>query len=238
MDTLETSITATHEVLAARLATAEARMPTLDRPRDQYPATDTFLASVSRHNSAANAVLVPVARKHLPNGQHRANEFVHQSKRMERALFQVKAKLYGSSYAIRIPWPEVWAEARREFEATWVLEHRIVDELALLLHAPERHRLAEAMYDAELRAPTRPHPYVPHQGLRGKVARRVARQVDRFWDATEGRMIPEPVRSHDREHQGRMTQYLLADPHLPDEPPESPELPSRAPETEPGGFRQ
>ena len=50
--------------------------------------------------------------KHLPEGQRRVNEFVHQSKRMERALYQVKGKLYGSTYAIRVPWPTVWVAPR------------------------------------------------------------------------------------------------------------------------------
>ena len=56
-----------------------------------------------------------------------------------------------------------------------------------------------------------------HRGLRGRVARTVALRIDRFWDTTEGRMIPEPVKAHDRGHDGRVTQYLLADPHLDEE---------------------
>ena len=48
-------------------------------------------------------------------------------------------------------------------------------------------------------------------------ARTVARRVDGFWDAAEGRMVPEPLHHHERNDDGRFTQYLLADPHLPDE---------------------
>ena len=30
-------------------------------------------------------------------------------------------------------------------------------------------------------------------------------------------MVPEPLRHHERGDDGRVTQYFLADPHLPDE---------------------
>ncbi len=216
MDALVPGIHATHGVLADRLETAAAARPDPDHARDQYPATDTFLATVSRHNAAVIAVLVPAARRHLRDGHDRAREFVQQSRRLEVALAQVKAKLYGSTYAVRRTWSSVWDDARREFEETWELERRLAEDLASEASL-EHVDLGDQLYDAELHAPTRPHPYVPHQGVPGKVARRVALRVDRFWDATEGRMVPEPVRHHDRSADGRFAQYFLADPHLPDE---------------------
>ena len=214
MNKLETTIAATHRVLAERLATAEGALPTLERPRDRYPATDTFLASASRHNAAVNSVLVPFARKHLPDGDARAHEFVHRSRALERSLFELKSKLYGSAYAVRLPWATVWADVRRDFEAAWALEGELVNELSGVLSAEEAAELTDRLHRGELRAPTRPHPYLPHQRLPGRIARKVSRQVDLFWDTTEGRMVPEPVHLHDREHQGRMTQYFLADPHM------------------------
>jgi hypothetical protein len=213
MDTLVPGMNATHAVLADRLETAISAHPDAAHPRDRYPATDTFLASVSRHNAAVLAVLVPAARHALPDGHERAREFVHQSRRLEVALAQVKAKLYGSSYAIRRPWHSIWADVRTEFDETWRLEKSLATEVAAA-RSEDEVSLDEELYHAELRAPTRPHPYVPHQGVPGKLARRVTHRVDQFWDATEGRMIPEPVRHQDRDHQGLLTQYLLADPHM------------------------
>jgi hypothetical protein len=214
MDTLVPGMIATHGVLSDRLAMAAAARPDATHPRDRFPATDTFLASASRHNAAVNEVLVPAVRHDLPDGHRRSREFTHQSKQLEIALAQVKAKLYGSTYSIRRPWDEVWAEVEREFDRTWQLERALVTELAATGADPS---LGDRLYQAELKAPTRPHPYVPHQGVRGRVARRVARQVDRFWDTTEGRMVPEPVKPHDRSHDGKLAQYLLADPHLPED---------------------
>src|SRR5688500_138254 len=95
---------ATHGVLAARLEVAAATRPDPRHARDQYPATDTCLASASRHNAAVNAVLVPAARHRLEDGEELARDFTHQSKRFEVALAQVKAKMYGSTYAIRRTW--------------------------------------------------------------------------------------------------------------------------------------
>ena len=213
VDTLVPGTNATHDVLRHRLAMAAAATPDRLRPRDHYRAIDTFLASASRHHAAVIEVVVPAVRKRVPDGEQRSHEFVHQDKQLEIALAQVKGKLYGSAYAIRRSWPSIWSDVRREFEATWQLERELVAELDL-------HRQdgdpdwGVRIYHAELHAPTRPHPFVPHSGLRGRLARLVALRVDRFWDAAEGRMIPEPVHPHDRGHDGRLTQYLLADPHL------------------------
>ena len=78
--------------------------------------------------------------------------------------------------------------------------------------------LGTRLHHAEPGSPTRPHPCIPHQGVVGHLARAVARRVDRFWDTVEGRMVPEVVRSpRYRDHQGPLTQYLLADPHLAEE---------------------
>jgi hypothetical protein len=203
-------------VLEERLSLAAAARPDGHRARDHLPAIDSFLASTSRHLGAVLEVLVAGARDRLPDGERRAHAFILQCKELEIALANVKAKLYGSTYAIRRSWDSVWDDVRAEFERTWALERSLVADLAAHRHEDDPD-WGERLYHAELHAPTRPHPYVPHGGLRGRLARTVALRVDHFWDSTEGRMIPEPVRPHDRDHDGRVTQYLLADPHLDDE---------------------
>jgi hypothetical protein len=100
------------------------------------------------------------------------------------------------------------------------MEQALVEDIAAARRADDPD-YGEELYHAELHAPTRPHPYIPHQGTSGKVARAVALRIDRFWDAAEGRMIPEPLHHHDRSHDGKLTQYLLADPHLPEEAEET-----------------
>jgi hypothetical protein len=51
----------------------------------------------------------------------------------------------------------------------------------------------------------------------GNFAEACAVQVDRSWDTTEGRMIPEPVKPHDRSHHYWIAQYSSKTPHLPDD---------------------
>ena len=213
VDTLADTVTQTHAVLYARMHSAASCRPTRATPRARQSATDPFLASASRHLAAANAVLGPAARRHLDHGGQRAHEFAQQCRRLEIALAQVKGKLYGSTFVVRRPWEAIWEEVRHELAETRRMEAELVADLAAV--APERcDDLAERLYRTERRVPTRPHPYLPHLGLSGRMARRVAVQVDRFWDTAEGRMVPDPIRPM-RGRDGRLIQYLLADPHLP-----------------------
>ena len=210
---LDLTIDATHDVLGERLATAiashgEARP--MSPSRGSYPETDTFLASTARHLAAVSAVLVPATRRVLVDGDERARAFVQQSKRLEMSLGQIKAKLYGEAHAIHRTWSEVWKDASREFNEAIRMERQLVDDLHGLLTPEEMNTLAERVYRAELRAPTRPHPFLPHRGLAGRVARRIAHGVDHFWDSAEGRMLPAPIHPHHKA--GLMTHYLLGDP--------------------------
>jgi hypothetical protein len=217
--TLAHDLDSIHHDLGHRLSLASSARPDVRHPRDHYTAIDTFLAAASRHNAAMVDAIAPLVT-HLPGGHDLAHEFLATSRVYEEALAQVKAKLYGSTYAVARPWPSIWEEVHREFDAVCALERRLAK--ALLDEEAARgdgdHQdLGTRLHHAELASPTRPHPWIPHQGVVGHLARAVARRVDHFWDAAEGRMVPEPVRHHDREHQGKLTQYLLADPHLEEE---------------------
>ena len=213
-DVLADTVTQTYAVLHARMRSAEASRPTRDRPRAALSAADPFLASTSRHVAAANAVLATAARRHLGQGQQRAHDLAQQSKRLEIALAELKAKLYGSTWVVRRSWTGIWDEVERELAGLRTVELALAQDLAAALDDEQRSELADRLYRTERRVPTRPHPYLPHRGLAGRLARRVALQVDRFWDTAEGRMVPEPVRPH-RGREGRIAQYLLADPHFP-----------------------
>lgn len=200
-----------------RLRAAEAAHSTADRPRDRYPLIDTFLAAASRHNAAFLTVILPEVRDRVTDGHVRAHDFARQSTEFEVALGQLKARLYGEAHAIHRTWDDVFHQVQGEADAIWRLERALVAELEYADPIEERNELVGAFDRAERHAPTRPHPYLPHQGMGGSVARHVALLVDKFWDMAEGRMVPEPVRPHDRSKDGLLAQYLLADPHLPDD---------------------
>jgi hypothetical protein len=213
--TLAHDLESIHHDLRQRLDIAAGARPDVGHPRDHYTAIDTFLAAASRHNSAMVDAIAPLVR-HLPGGHDLAHEFLATSRAYEESLAQVKAKLYGSTFAVARPWPSIWADVRHELDAVTRLEVRLAQAL-LTAEPDEPEDLGTRLHHAELVSPTRPHPWIPHQGVVGHLARAVARRVDRFWDSAEGRMVPEPVRHHDRSRQGPLTQYLLADPHLEDD---------------------
>lgn len=215
MDALLTDISQSHRLIEERLARARAARSSNDpdQPRDEYPAIDTFLATASRYYTALGQVLVPAARKRLPDGQARAKAFLAQSRQLALSLNQVKAKLYGSVHAVGRSWPALWDDVERELITITPMELALAEDL-------DRHRRdgdpdwATELHRAEIKAPTRPHPHLPQQGVAGGVARMLSRRVDAFWDTAEGRMAPEPVVHHDRDTQGPLTQWLLGDPHL------------------------
>ena len=214
MTTLANDLDTIHRDLQHRLDLASNARPDEGHPRDHYTAIDTFLAMASRHNAAMVDAIAPLVRD-LPGGHDLAHDYLAASRTYEEALAQVKARLYGSTYAVDRSWPDIWAEVHRELDAVCALERRLAE--ALLGEDDGAQDLGGRLHDAELASPTRPHPWIPHHGVAGHFARAVARRIDRFWDAAEGRMVPEPVRHHDRTHQGKLTQYLLADPHLDEE---------------------
>lgn len=222
MDALLTDTLASHHGLEERLARAKVAHPSRDpeHPREQFPAVDTFLSAASQHNAALLDVLVPAARTRLPHGAQRASEFVAASRHYEHALNAVKAKLYHSAHAPHATWASVWAEVDEAFRTVWKIELALVADLASARTASDPD-WAERLHRSELTAPTRPHPHIPHQGVAGQAARAVARRVDAFWDAAEGRMTPRPTRARDRAHDSLLTQYLLGDPHMADAPPSS-----------------
>src|SRR5690349_2533324 len=187
--TLAHDLDTTHRDLRHRLDLASSARSDRRHPRDHYTAIDTFLAMASRHNAAMVDAIAPLVRD-LPGGHDLAHEYLAASRTYEEALAQVKARLYGSIYAVGRPWPEIWAEVHRELEAVCALELRLAQALlaedAGTEHA-DREDLGTRLHHAELASPTRPHPWIPHQGVAGHVARAVARRIDRFWDAAEGR---------------------------------------------------
>ena len=231
LDVLRSSILFTHENLAARFERASAMLYTPGQPRKGYEHIDTFLAVASKHLNAVDAVLLPTVRKTVPDGDHIVHEYLHAAKELELALAHVKAREYGSVFDAARSWSSVWSDVgtalaghrRREFELGELLAAR-TDQTGL-------GALADRLHRAETVAPSRPHPYAPHTGFPGLVARKVMHAVDSFWDAAEGRMVPDPPRPPHKSP-GKVTQYLLADPRFDeDNPPPGTRRPGIAPES-------
>jgi hypothetical protein len=216
-DVLRSSIQHTHERLADRLQAARGLGAPPGRTHQSQELLDLFLAATSKHLHAIDAVLLPAARKQVPDGGHLVHDYLRSAKDLEVVMAHVKAHEYGSVYESGYAWPGVWCDVRAAMWDQGRHEEVLADRLTSALDDPQLDRLTERLRNSELAAPSRPHPYTPHTGPFGLAARRVMHTVDRFWDAVEGRMVPEPARAP-RKPPGLVTQYLLADPHFPSEP--------------------
>ena len=60
-----------------------------------------------------------------------------------------------------------------------------------------------------MKAPTRPHPHLPHRGITGAIAFRVDAVRDRVLDTMDSRHVPLPRAPHESRTPGRWGSYLL-----------------------------
>ncbi|QZY30088.1 hypothetical protein [Nocardioides coralli] len=218
-DPLQRSIQHTHDDLAGRLERASAGVATLEEPRKDYEEIDTFLATASRHLGAVDAVLLPLAHQELEDAHRATHDYLDAARHLEVVLAHVKARAYGSVYETGFRWDEVWGDVRAALADHREQELELARRLGLVLDHAELDAVAAQLHHAEPSAPTRPHPYVPHTGFPGLVARKVMHAADLFWDAVEGRMVPTPARPRRRDP-GLVAQYFLADPRFdPEEQP-------------------
>jgi hypothetical protein len=212
-DVLRRSVRHTHEDLAELFHTARAMESPTDRPREAYESIDRFLATASKHLHAVDAVLLAAVRRRVTGGRALVHDYVHAVKALEVVLAHAKANEYGSAYERTHAWAPMWADVEAALAAQQRQERALCDRLVEALGDAELDRLAQRLHDAELAAPSRPHPYTPHTGLPGLVARKVMHTADLFWDSVEGRMVPEPERVP-KKSPGLIAQYFLADPRF------------------------
>ena len=218
---LVVTIEATHESLAQRLAEARhVGQMTTTAHRERFVRTDAFMSGASRHLAAVEDVLLDAGHQD-PETREAADAYLHAARDLEHALALVKARLYGEVHAAHLTWPEVWDGVAHALERHNAQESALVQLVVRALDERESAALAERVYRAELHAPTRAHPYIPHHGRVGHLARRLWALADRFWDTAEGRSVPRLVYKKPREHghDSLMGQYLLGEPHFDAEAP-------------------
>lgn len=213
LDVFRSSVLYSHEDLASRFDRARAMTHSAEEPRKGFEDLDTFLAVASKHLNAVDAALLPSVSASLDDSTTLVHDYLAAARGLELALNHLKARAYGSVFQMGRAWPAVWSEVENALDVQRSAEFSLAEKLSAVLADAQLESLAERLHGAERSAPTRPHPYLPHVGIAGKVARRMVHTVDSFWDTVEGRMVPEPVRPpHARP--GPMAQYFLADPHF------------------------
>ncbi len=203
-------------VIDATLTSLEGRCDRLrsGSPPDAHAHTDALVAAAARHLAATHAVLVPLAAEQLGDEDGLVEDYRETARRLERGLVRLKGRAYGESHSAHESWPEVCTDVRDRLEQHDAAERRLADRLAAEVPTERLTEMAEQLFRAEVKAPTRPHPYLPHTGRPGGAARRAAAVVDRFWDTAQGRVVPPVIAPRKHLHDSLLAQYLCADPHF------------------------
>lgn len=195
MPTLHDTIESHLHTLTARLDRAAGRLPGLRRAGDRRASTDDFLIPAAQHITAVIQVVLPAAKQHLPASRGAVREYLVAAKRLERSLVVAKAKQYGQAQNIGRGWSDVWGSVRDDLGALVIAERNLVARLSEVLPAQDAQLLGDRLTAVARRSPTRPHPYLPHGGMAGRLARGVWGRADRVWDELEGRVtrpLPAP----------------------------------------------
>ncbi|MBC7277072.1 hypothetical protein [Nocardioides sp.] len=206
-----------HDELAERLAHARSIIARPEQTRRGCPPIDRFNASTSRHLHAVDEALLPAVSANCEGGDGLVLAYLPTARHLEVLVFHVKAHEYGSTWETAHSWPTLWGAVEEALDAQREKEDELVSHLAEEASGDVLLLVAERLMAAERRAPSRPHPRLPHTGLPGKVVRRVARPVDAICDALENRSVggPKPL---PHKKPGLFWQYLLGDPRFPDDP--------------------
>jgi hypothetical protein len=205
----------THDDLSRRLQIARQMYGTRDDPRLQRHRIDDFLGATCKHLHALDQVLLP-AYVRLTGGRRLCHDYTASVKKLEVLLYHVNAHEYGSTIEGSFQWPTVWAAVAKALADQRAQEETLVRRLTDALDDDRLQGLTDQIRRVEPKEPSRPHPHQPHGGLLGKASRGMMRTADAFWDAAQGRIVPEPVRAP-KKQPGLLGQYLLASPRFKDE---------------------
>lgn len=186
---LESTLESDHQRIREFADAAEAAVSSSEEPRIRHRLSDTFSAVLSRHLAAVEDVLLPAVKSSTAYGRESVRDYVRHVRVLEKVLHELKARVYGAGTA-NTDWDQLWNEIDRQLDGLAQREAALVEQLRESLSATDTRQLAHRFTAAEERAPTRPHAYTPHTGWRGRLAHRMWRIADGFWDEAEGRVIP------------------------------------------------
>jgi hypothetical protein len=169
------------------LRSARDATPVSPAIRERHGRVDTFLVDSSRHAMTVQAILVGAARREL--GTAPSRELGRACHQLQMALRAMHARRSGSSQLMRVPWADIREEVDQRLERLLIVEASVSALLEAALTTAEAAHICHRLAQVELRAPTRPHPHLPHRGLGGRLVQRAAARSDAFWDGVQGRVV-------------------------------------------------
>src|SRR4051794_7656739 len=164
---------------------------------------------LSARLAAVGRAITPVATRRLGETAAARCERHRRDLALERMLRIAERRHSGDVLASGLDGERLRTSILSKLDAHAEIEHARLTALADLLDVEEQCALAEAYLDALKKAPTRPHPHLPHRGLSGAIAFRVNAVRDRLLDTMDSRHVPLPRVPHEARRPGRWGSYLL-----------------------------
>jgi hypothetical protein len=167
------------------------------------------VAWLSAHLAAVGRTIGPVATRRLGESAVILREGHRRDLELERMLRIAERRHSGDVLASGLDIERLRTSIVSRLDSHAELEHRRLAALADLLDDDEQRQLAESYLDALVKAPTRPHPHLPHRGISGAIAFRVDAVRDRLLNTMDSRHVPLPRAPHETRRPGRWGSYLL-----------------------------
>ena len=164
---------------------------------------------LSAHLAASARAVRPVASRRLQESAAALRDITRRDVELERMLRIAERRHSGDALAAGLDSERLRAILLERLEAHAETEHVRLAALSEVLSIEEERSLAEAYLDALAKAPTRPHPHLPHHGVVGAIAFRVEAVRDHLLDTMDGRHVPLPRAAHEPRKPGRWGSYLL-----------------------------
>jgi hypothetical protein len=164
---------------------------------------------LSAHLAAMSRAVTPVAVRRLDESAARLRDAYRRDLDLERILRIAERRHSGDALAAGLDPRRLRSAIVERLHAHAEIEHDRLRGLSELLDSEAQLTLGMAYLDALAKAPTRPHPHVPHSGLVGAIAFRVEAIRDRVLDTMDGRHVPLPRTPNEPRTPGRWSSYLL-----------------------------
>jgi ribosomal protein S18 acetylase RimI-like enzyme len=167
------------------------------------------IAWLSAHLAASARTVRSVASRRLQEPTAAVREITRRDVELERMLRIAERRHSGDALAAGLDTERLRQSLLQRLEAHAETEHIRLAALSEALSVEDEWSLAESYLDALVKAPTRPHPHLPHHGVVGAIAFRVEAVRDRVLDTMDGRHVPLPRTPHEPRTPGRWGSYLL-----------------------------
>jgi hypothetical protein len=210
-------------------ASSQHLAPTMDG-HDAEDAYDAEVATFSGHLAAVEAVVHPVARRHLPGGRAAVTAQRRRARRLERTMRLIEGRFYGDTHAVDMDLEGLQSELKQQAKVYARSELDLARRLDATLTSPQRSDLVERVAAAVKKAPTRPHPYTPHPRLLAGPILRACSAWDRALDVMDNRTAPGRAARRRPAALSLWGQYVLGTPTFEEEQQDTtPAVPADAP---------